>query len=184
MSERQCFLAEATSGEESFSAVCRKYKISRKTGYKWLHRSENGEGIENRSKKPLCSPNRTSPETEALVLGERDQHPAWGPRKLKQALLNKGYENVPCKSTIENILKRNNRIEPEASEASTPFKRFERSKPNELWQMDFKGDFGMLNGQRCYPLTILDDHSRFSLCLNANSGINYTEFKPVFTRVL
>jgi transposase InsO family protein len=184
MSERERFLAEAISGEESFSAVCRRYGISRKTGYKWLHRAEYGESLNDLSRKPLHSPRRTSSEVEALVLGERDQHPAWGPRKLERALLNKGYERIPCKSTIENILKRNNRIEPEASEAATPFKRFERSKPNELWQMDFKGDFGMLNGQRCYPLTILDDHSRFSLCLNANNGTNYTEFKPVFARVL
>lgn len=184
MSERQRFLAEVTRGEESFSAVCRKYEISRKTGYKWLHRAENGEGLENLSKKPFHSPRRTPPEIEKLVLDERDQHPAWGPRKLKQALANKGHEDIPCKSTIENILKRNNRIEPEASEAATPFKRFEHSSPNDLWQMDFKGDFGMLDGRRCYPLTILDDHSRFSLCLHASAGTNYAEFCPVFTQVL
>jgi transposase InsO family protein len=184
MSERQKFLAEAISGEESFSAVCTKYGISRKTGYKWLHRAENQENLEDLSRKPLRSPNRTSPEMEAIVLDERYQHPAWGPRKLERALLNKGYENIPCKSTIENILKRNNRIEPEASQAATPFKRFERSKPNELWQMDFKGDFAMLDGHRCYPLTILDDCSRYSLCLNANTGTSYAEFQPIFARIL
>ena len=84
MSERERFLAEAISGEESFSAVCRRYGISRKTGYKWLHRAEYGESLNDLSRKPLHSPRRTSSEVEALVLGERDQHPAWGPRKLER----------------------------------------------------------------------------------------------------
>ena len=137
-------------------------------------------------KRPLEQENRKKrpPEIEELILNERAKHPTWGPRKLKRSLENKKYTGLPCKSTIENILKRNDRIEPEASEAATPYTHFERARPNELWQMDFKGDFAMVNGQRCFPLTILDDHSRYSLCLNANSGTSYSEFLPVFTRVV
>lgn len=184
MSERSIFVAEALAGEQSFSAVCQAYGISRKTGYKWFERARSGLGLEDLPRTPFHSPNRTSPEMEATILAERDRNPAWGPRKLERVLHNKGYEGVPCKSTIENILKRNNRIEPEDSAAATPFRRFQREAPNELWQMDYKGDFAMLDGKRCYPLTMLDDCSRFCLCLEASCGTSFAGFYPVYTRVL
>ena len=184
MSERSIFVAEVLAGEKSFSAVCQTYGISRKTGYKWLERAKSGAGLKDLPRTPFHSPNRTPPEMEATILAERDRHPAWGPRKLERSLRNKGYEGVPCKSTIENILKRNNRIEPEDSAAATPFRRFQRDAPNELWQMDYKGDFAMLDGNRCYPLTMMDDCSRFCLCLEACYGTNFEGFFPVFTRVL
>ncbi len=184
MKQKETFIAAAIQKETSFSSLCAAYGISRKTGYKWLARYIDGESLAEKSRRPhLCS-GKTSPEMEDLILNERAKHPTWGPRKLKRSLENQNYAGLPCKSTFENILKRNGCIEPEASKAATAFTRFERARPNELWQMDFKGDFAMVNGQRCYPLTILDDHSRYSLCLNANSGTNYKEFLPVFTRVV
>lgn len=184
MSERNSFVARVLAGEESFSAVCRAFGISRKTGYKWLGRAEAGESMEDLPRTPIHSPRRTPPEVEALILAERDRHPAWGPRKLQRVLLNQGNEGIPCRSTIENILKRNGRIEPEASAAATAFCRFEREHPNDLWQMDYKGNFAMLDGNRCYPLTMTDDHSRFCLCLHADTRFDYAHFLPVFTRVL
>ena len=183
MSEKMNFVAQAMAGEESFSALCHAYNISRKTGYKWLDRVKCGVGLEELSRAPHSSPHRTPPEVEAVILAERDRHPSWGPRKLERVLHNHGYQNIPCKSTIENILKRNDRIEPEDSEAATPFRRFQRERPNDLWQMDFKGDFAMLDGKRCYPLTITDDCTRFCLCLHASSGTNYEEFFPVLNAV-
>ena len=184
MSERQRFIAEVLAQERSVSAICRSFGISRKTGYKWMERARNGESLNERSRAPHHRPHKTPPETERLVLDLRDQHPAWGARKLCRVLQNQGVENVPCKSTVDNILRRNNRIDPEASEAATPYKRFEHSRPNDLWQMDHKGDFEMLDGNRCFPLTILDDHSRFSLCLEACGDRTFETFRPVFTRVL
>ena len=184
MSERGKFIALVLSGEETFSAVCRSFGISRKTGYKWLYRALSGVSLEDLPRTPLHSPKRTPPEIEALILAERDRHPAWGPRKIQRELLNGGHEGLPCKSTIENILKRNNRIEPEASEAATAFLRFEQPQPNDLWQMDHKGHFAMLDGNRCYPLTVLDDNSRFNLCLHADDRFDYVSFLPVFTGVL
>ena len=184
MSQKETFIAAAIQRESSFSSLCAAYGISRKTGYKWLARYLDGDGLADKSRRPHLCNGKTPPEIEDLVLNERAKQPTWGPRKLKRSLENQNYTGLPCKSTIENILKRNGCIEPEASEAATAFTRFERGKPNELWQMDYKGDFAMLNGERCYPLTILDDHSRYSLCLNANGGTSYKEFLPVFTRVL
>ena len=184
MCQKRTFVAAAIQRKTSFTALCQAYGISRKTGYKWLSRYLEGEGLDERSRRPHSCGGKTLPETEELILNERAKHPTWGPRKLRRSLENQHYTGLPCKSTIENILKRNGCIEPEASIAATAFTRFQRAQPNELWQMDFKGDFAMVNGQRCFPLTILDDHSRFSLCLHANSGTNYEEFLPVFTRVL
>lgn len=183
MSEREKFVVEVLQAEESMCALCRRYGITRKTGYKWLERARGGEGLEDQSRAPQKVRNRTAPEMEELILSAREEHPYWGPRKLKRYLQDKGYTDLPCKSTIGNILKRNGRIEPEASQTHQPYRRFERGVPNELWQMDYKGDFGMLDGRRCYPLTILDDHSRFSLCLQAEEGINYSRFQPKLERV-
>lgn len=184
MSERSRFVAQVLSGEETFSAVCRAYGISRKTGYKWMDRAMSGNSMEDLPRTPFHSPNHTPREMEDLILAERGRHPAWGPRKLRRVLLNNEQEDVPSKSTIANILKRNGCVTPEASAASTPYRRFERDRPNELWQMDYKGYFAMLDGKLCYPLTMTDDHSRFCLCLHADTRFNYASFFPVFKRVL
>jgi putative transposase len=77
------------------------------------------------------------------------------------------YETVPCKTTITRILKRNGLVPENRSKQSVGFERFEYAYPNELWQMDYKGWFKLLNRQTCHPLTITDDHSRFNICLKA-----------------
>lgn len=74
---------------------------------------------------------------------------------------------MPCVSTVHAILKRNGLIEPAESSKHQAFVRFEHPQPNALWQMDFKGHFPMRSGGRCHPLTVLDDHSRYNLCLQA-----------------
>lgn len=164
---RQEFIDKAIADEISFSQLCREYSITRKTGYKWLKRYSNGESLSDKSKVPFHSPNKTSESQEQLVLSLRELHPAWGPRKLHKALENAGHTNLPAPSTIAAILKRKNLISPEESIKHMPYKRFEREKPNELWQLDFKGDFVMLDNKRCHPLTVLDDHSRYSLAIDA-----------------
>ena len=183
MSERERFAAEAVLGEKTMTALCREYGISRKTGYKWLERAQAGECLANRSRTPHTIGNRTPPEIEASILDVRSQHPAWGPRKIGRWMEDRGFGPLPCKSTIANILKRNGCIEPEESLKHTAFKRFQRSRPNDLWQMDFKGQFPMLDSNLCFPLTILDDYSRFSLCLEPLLRINFETFQPVLSRV-
>lgn len=98
-------------------------------------------------------------------------------------LVDKGENSVPAASTINDILKRNGCISELASEQHTPWKRFARDRPNALWQMDYKGHFGMTNGQRCHGLTILDDHSRFSLCLDAKENERWEGTKASLDRV-
>jgi len=164
------FVAEVIAGEKSKSSLCKEYGITRRTGDKWINRAKNGEPMSDRTRRKGTHPKKTEEIVENLIIETRVQHPAWGARKLKKYLENKGYTGLPAQSTICEILKRNGMITPEESVAHTPYKRFEKENPNDMWQTDFKGDFGLLNMMRCYPLTVLDDCSRFSICLEAKAN--------------
>lgn len=168
MSERKKFIHSVIQPGSNMSQLCREFGISRKTGYKWLHRYQQGgvANLEDRSRRPHRSPKRTEPHIERVVLSVRRQHPVWGGRKIRQRMVNLGYEQVPSASTITAILARHNQIDPEESQKRKAYQRFEMAQPNQLWQMDFKGHFPIA-GQRCYPLTILDDHSRYLMGLQA-----------------
>jgi transposase InsO family protein len=166
-------------------ALCKEYGISPTTGYKWLERylSQGPAGLVDRSRRPHSSPNRTPEEMERKVIALRDKHPGWGGRKIKRRLEKLGLDRVPPPSTITEILRRHGRIDPEESRKHRPWQRFEADHPNELWQMDFKGHFAMINGERCHPLTILDDHSRFCLGLRACGDERRTTVKEHLTAV-
>jgi len=160
-----CRLVEA--GGVPTAELCRRFGVSRKTAYKWLSRfSVDGEaGLENRSCTPTRSPARTGVEVEGLVCGVREKHPAWGGRKIRGFLLRQGHLEVPAASTIGQILRRRGLVgEPIRPRA---YCSFERPAPNDLWQMDFKGSFPLADGQPVHTLGVLDDHSRFNLCLAA-----------------
>lgn len=170
LKQRLCLVEEIKSGERSISAICRTYDISRVTAYKWLKRSEAGISLDDISRKPLFSPNKTIEEIENIIVQARQEHPFWGGRKLKAYLERLGEINIPSASTVTAILHRHGLISKEASIKATPFKRFERANPNDLWQTDFKGHFKMLDGNRCHPLTVTDDCSRFNLCISAKDN--------------
>lgn len=180
---RKEFVERVQAGEKTKAALCREYGISRRTGDKWLARFEAGESLENQSRRPFNTPNRTKESIEKVIIDYRTEHPAIGALKIHHILEAKGYTDLPCVKTVNNILKRNNLITPEASEASTPYKRFEKSRPNEMWQADYKGHFAMKNGQRCHPLNIIDDCSRFNLCSRAQATETFEELKPQLIRV-
>ena len=171
MSERKDYIGEALKAEISLSALCREFGISRKTGYKWLKRYREGglNGLEDQPRRPQHSPSQTPPEVEQVIVEARQAHPAWGSRKLKRWLENRGYRSIPAPSTVTAILARHGLLSAAESQKHRPYQRFEMEQPNDLWQMDFKGDFRMGNGQRCHPLTVLDDHSRFLVGLKACS---------------
>jgi transposase InsO family protein len=169
MSLRTEFILLAELEGANFSQLCRRFGISRKTGYKWRKRyREGGEsGLADRSRRPHHSPRRSPAETEAAVVGVRREHPAWGGRKIKAYLKRKGQAQLPSPSTITEILRRNDQIDAEEAAKHRPFQRFEMEQPNQLWQMDFKGYFALEEGGYCHPLTVLDDHSRFLVGLKA-----------------
>ena len=169
VSERREFVELASNEGANFAVLCRRFGVSRKTGYKWLGRFREGgvEALADRSRRPLNSPRRTSREVEELVLSVRDEHPTWCGRKIRARLQHLGHEAVPAASTITAILHRHGRITQQASDDRQHFTRFERTEPNDLWQIDFKGEFRMTNQAYCYPLTVLDDHSRYVVGLEA-----------------
>src|SRR5699024_4673806 len=132
-------------------------------------------GLAKRSRRPHSSPNKTPEHIEELVTQARKDN-RWGGRKLHHHLRGQAKagavegrpEQIPAHSTITTILDRKGLLEaPEASGRQGPWEHFERAAPNELWQMDFKGEFRLDNGEWCYPLKIIDDHSRFSLATEA-----------------
>jgi len=166
MSERSEFAAFASLRGVNMSELCRRYEISRQTGYKWLKRADSGEGdFADRSRRPLSSPKRIPPELESLVLAVRERYPFYGGRKIRRCLVADGVEQPPAASTITAVLKRHGLLAPERR-LKRDWQRFEEDDANGLWQMDFKGHFP-LNKGRCHPLTILDDHSRFCISLAA-----------------
>jgi len=103
---------------------------------------------------------------EARVLAVRAEHPAWGGRKLRRRLHDLGEKGVPAASTCTAILRRHGCLDPAETPKHTAWQRFEHPAPNDLWQMDFKGEVALADGL-CHPLMILDDHSRFALGLVA-----------------
>jgi transposase InsO family protein len=172
MKLRHDFVTLAQPQELSMTELCQRFGVSRQTGYKWLkrYRDEGPEALADRSRRPRSSPARSSPEIEQRVLQVRAEHPAWGARKISRRLADLGVAPAPAPSTVNSILKRRGLIDEQASAEATAWQRFERAQPNELWQMDFKGDFGTLSEGRCYPLTVLDDCSRFNVVLQACSS--------------
>lgn len=168
MSLRREFVMLALTEGCNRRELCRRFGISPKTGYKWLHRyqSDGPDGLQARSRRPHHSPHCTHEVTEERIIALRGKHPDWGGRKLRRRLLDQGHHDVPAPSTITDILRRHGLLDPARAGQARDTQRFEHPYPNGLWQMDFKGHFALDHG-RCHPLTVLDDHSRFNLALRA-----------------
>lgn len=167
--------------EESFSDLCARFSISRKTGYKWVERYELGgvKQLTEKSRAPFAHPNAVPEVIVEEILAARNKHPRWGPRKLIVVLKRRNPELLlPVASTVGEILKRNGLIKPRRRKVySTDHtkKVGEYGQPNSTWCADFKGHFPV-GGKRCHPLTISDGHSRFLL---ACKGLSRPQFEGV-----
>lgn len=155
----------AAQNSNNISSLCREFGISRKTGYKWLKRFENGQPLNDRSRTPNTLQNKTPPDIEEQILKVRYDNPGWGAATIHQVLKNAGVNNLPCVRTVNNILNRNHCISKEESDKRNKYIRFQKKHCNDMWQTDFKGDFSLLDGSRCFPLDIIDDCSRFLIKL-------------------
>lgn len=175
------FIQRVLKDEDSFSALCREYGISRPTGYKWLRRYQNEEGLEDQDKTPFHQPRKTPEQIEAKILEIRHEHPAMGARKIARIMENQGQKGIPSPSTITEILRRNGEITPEASAAPKAIQRFAMEHANDMWQTDYKGHFRLPDGSECHPLNIIDDHSRYCLCSRAMPNETFETFQPVLT---
>lgn len=175
VSERLEFVRRLEEGERVVD-LCHEFGISRKTAYKLKERYEElgPRGLFDRSRAPRTIPHRTPPEVEDLLAATRQEHPTWGPKKIRAWLLRqKPGTNVPCSSTIGDILnrrgllvrrKRRRTPMPHGSPLRTA------SAPNDIWCADFKGQFRLGSGRYCYPLTISDRFSRYLICCEALEG--------------
>lgn len=184
MSLRTEFLHMAESQTTSFAELCRRFRVSRKTGYKWQRRfREQGQaGLVDRSRRPQHSPARLAAEREAQVVAIRRRHPKWGALKIQARLQ---PPSRPSTSTINRILRREGLVDPTEAPKHRAWQRFEHPHPNDLWQMDFKGSFELPTPPppRCHPLTVLDDHSRFAVGLFACANEQTATVQACLTEV-
>jgi transposase len=182
---REEFVYLAMREDVNRRALCRRFGISPQTAYKWLARFSNAglAGLADQSRRPHHSPALTPTDVQSAVVKLRTQHPAWGGRKISRRLQDMGQDTV-APSTVSTILHRHGMMAPMA-ESRQAWQRFEHASPNALWQADFKGYFDTLRG-RCMPLTVLDDHSRFNLllqaCGNTRTDTVQTHLKDTFRR--
>jgi transposase InsO family protein len=167
MSQRLEFVSLALAPGANFACVCRRFGISRRTGYKWTTRFAQGgaAALADRSRRPHQSPRKIAPQLEQSIEALRRRYPSWGPRKLRCLLARTHAAPLPAVSTFGRVLKRRDLVD--TQQPHPPWTRFERSVPNQLWQMDFKGHFALQRGGRCHPLTLLDDCSRYVVGLEA-----------------
>jgi putative transposase len=190
MDQRHRFVCEAHCRLMSFSELCRRYGISRKTGYKWMERwlEEGNQGLQDRSSKPLSSPAATAAEVVEAILEVRRKHTDYGAKKVCWYLTrNRPDLELPSLTTIHNILHRNGLI----PERRRRVRRWHPGKPtaeatgpNVIWTTDFKGQFRTRDGRYCFPLTVKDMHSRFLLGCQGRFDVSMAGAKPVFIELL
>lgn len=169
VTERMRFVSQVKEGLFGMKELCERFGVSRQTGYETLKRyDEKGvDGLKDGSHVPHSCPHRMTPEMREILLSARRAHPDWGPRKILDWLHRRRPElAVPAASTVgdlysrEKLVKSRRRTRSWRHPGRSPVRVGE---PNDLWTMDFKGDFRLGDGQRCYPLTIADAHTRFLL---------------------
>jgi putative transposase len=187
MDQRMRFISACLAGEESMAELCRRFGISRKTGYKLLRRykREGPAGLKNRSCAPHHVANAIGEEMQAVLLNARAAHPTWGPRKLLAWLQRTDVRAVwPAPSSVGDLLRRHGLVvlrRRRRRPTATPTNLQSPSAANQVWCADFKGWFRTGNGRRCTPLTITDAHSRFLLrCQALGLRTDQALVRPIF----
>jgi transposase InsO family protein len=189
MDERLRFVARLLEGEE-MSQLCREFGISRKTGYKIFDRykAHGLEALTDRSRRPWRYANQLPHQVETAIVNLKREKPHWGARKIREILVRRlaGDVRVPAKSTIHAVLDRHglvNRVgAPRRRASGTPLSPGQA--PNDLWCVDYKGEFRLGNKLYCYPLTVTDHASRYLLLCEAlestREELAFTAFEQLF----
>jgi transposase InsO family protein len=162
---------------ERMTDLCREFQISRETGHVLVRRYDvEGEaGLFPRSRAPLHSPRRTPAALVDLVVAERRAHPSWGARKLKAVVEKREGIRLPTTSTLHGMLKRRGLVESRRRRCFVPQRSFglrAATEPNEVWCIDYKGQFRLGDGSQCYPLTLTDQASRFLIVCEGMNAID------------
>lgn len=189
MDERLRFVARLLDGD-AMTDVCREFGISRKTGYKIFDRyKEHGlEALSDRSRRPVRYANQLPPQIESLIVACKREKPHWGARKIRELLVRRldGDFRIPANSTVHATLHRHGLVKAMGRSrhraSGTPLSV--GSVPNELWCVDYKGEFKLGDGRYCYPLTVTDHASRFLLLCEAlestRENLAVTAFEQLF----
>ena len=186
--QRLSFLIDYASGQWSMSELCERYRVSRPTGYKWLRRVEReGEsGFDERSRRPRSSPQQTPAAIERQLLEARAKY-GWGAKKLLQVLRRRHPElEWPARSTVNEILDRHGKLHKQRRRrkwAHPGAAALVTERPNQVWPVDFKGQFKTRDGAYCYPLTVSDHFSRSVLLCKALDSVKTVGAKPAFRRL-
>jgi putative transposase len=187
--QRERFIRDHRLDLYAMAELCARYGISRKTGYKWLARFEEGGrlALRDRSRAPHHCPHRMGREVAAMICAARRQHPSWGPAKLLAWLAPRhpGLE-WPAVSTAGDLLARRGLVRkrrrrrhyqhPGVVPATT-------IQPNDLWTADFKGHFRTRDRLYCYPLTVADQHTRYLLACHGLLSTKGVGVQPIFDRL-
>jgi transposase InsO family protein len=188
MLERQHFVHDLESSHWTMTELCDRYGISRNTGYKWLHRyrQHGASGLHDHSRAPRLCPHQTPDELVRLILAEHSRY-GWGARKILKRMRTRFPDRAwPARSTVFDILARHGRVHPRRRRrqwkhpGAAPFNT---TAPNQIWTIDFKGQFKTRNGLYCYPLTIVDHFSRYLLCCQALPDVAGAGVKPQLRRL-
>ena len=183
--ERMRFMVAVEKQEESFAAICRRFEVSRRVGYKWLARfeEEGVAGLLDRSRAPLHHPQAIADSIAERCLAVRRAHPTWGPVKVRAYLERRApTTDWPAASTIGELFEREGltvkrKLRRRSPPSSAPFAHCETA--NEVWCIDFKGWFLTGDGKRCEPLTITDAYSRYLLRCQALARTDTEHVWPV-----
>lgn len=190
MNQRLQFIAAVEAdADEPLSALCERFGISRKTGYKWIARYNAGgpATLLDRTSRPRHVARAVPTELVARILALRKDHPRWGPKKLRAVLRAQEATTLwPAASTIGDLLKRHGLIVPRRRRIRWTADHAERPTPdgpNDTWCVDFKGDFVLGDGTRCYPLTVTDLHSRYLLTIVCFTSTAHEPVQAEFERL-
>lgn len=176
--QRIRFVVAHESGLYSMTELCVRFEISRQNGYKWLRRYRSGgiDALADGLRAPKTSPQRMAPALAALLLGAREAHPTWGPRKILPWLRRKHPEmadDLPAASTVGDLFRRQGLVKRRRRRSPRSYLiagGLQAQAPNEVWTADFKGEFKLAGGPYCYPFTLADAFSRYVLTCRAESG--------------
>ena len=187
--QRANFVREFESGLFTMTELAAQYGVSRKTGYKWVtaYEARGLAGLQDRSRRPHHSPHATDEDLVEAILAIRRRHPRWGPKKLLAVAQRRPRGAAwPARSTVAALLQRRGLITPRrrrgAPAVATATGRGVITRPNEVWTVDYKGEF--LTGDRryCYPFTLRDGFSRFVLRCDALTAHTLAVTRPRFER--
>lgn len=173
MTERMQLVAEYQRGVVPLAELARRAGVSRKTAYKWIARFEaaGALGLQDQSRRPRTCPQATAPAAVEALLALRRRHPTWGPKKLLHVLRQRHPEMPwPARSTAADVLARHGLVVSprRVRRPGHPGRpRTPMTAPNEIWTIDFKGQFRTGDGRYCYPLTVMDGFSRYLLACQA-----------------